>query len=281
MRWHKKELLLILILIICVGLTNPIWSQKQSSTKLQDYITTMEQLAKESSVDSFKIVINEMPAHKFKNLLKKMYEAYDEDASGLGVYQDTKHRSFNDQYKEWLKNKNGQDPRKSGSWIPERYIFDRASKDISFTLSGELKVAYFLRVHTTAVKHVKQQKGNLIGAPMTIIDAAVEKVYKGNPKFKVHDNIEFYFYDSWVGSLGGVDWFKSGKDYFVPLEPRYNEEEGELIALVMYLDNSKGCYPIENEQMKDGNNFFGYGTNVPMNVFDKKFQSQINEIKSW
>ncbi len=140
-------------------------------------------------------------------------------------------------------------------------IQDQINYKISPIVFGLTRIAYWLKIRVKKVTYTIREESTL-KLPTAIIDAVVYEIFKGNGRFKLFDNVQFYFYKFWQVP----DSFEVGKEYLVPLEPRgnYPLNNKSIIALVTYLDKSKGYYPINNNYIFDKYNFFGFGEKIAL-----------------
>ena len=152
---------------------------------------------------------------------------------------------------------------------------------------------YFLKAKIISISSSKIKVNQKQPFFVSKIDlkAVVEDIIKGKSRFSVGDTLIFYYLPQWRSLT--LNYFKIGSTYFLPLDVKPGEPYGSYNWLgLVTLDSkliiptnrpnlSQGCFPIENGYLIDENNYFGYGSKVPWNLFRSKIINQINIIKSW
>ncbi len=114
-------------------------------------------------------------------------------------------------------------------------------------------------------------------------ECVIEDIIKGSNRFSIGDKLTF-FYVPFLGH-GPNKQFIINKSYFLPLEVTVGDGNYDWLRL-KFLDNkssnpSSGYFPIENNIVKDQNNYFGFGKDVLWENFKKNFTDDISIIKSW
>jgi len=82
----------------------------------------------------------------------------------------------------------------------------------------------------------------------------------------------------------GNPWIKPKKEYIVILAPNYEclDDYKYYFGLVPVGGSySRGMYPIEDGNVIDGGNVWGFGKVVPLEEFKQKFNNLLNEIKNY
>ncbi len=82
----------------------------------------------------------------------------------------------------------------------------------------------------------------------------------------------------------GDPWIKTNREYIVLLAPNYRcsyEWQNYYALWPVSGLYSRGMYPIENGNVIDLGNVWGWGTSVPIGVFKQNLNTLINEIKNY
>ena len=274
-----KQIILFVFLLFCIA--DIIAQQKTNSQIVTKYVNTIDSINNvivnnmgkiNTKVDPVRAQLQKMNHTEIKHLASLMYKATDWDYNSIMnlAYE----RYYNDRQKFVNTRRDKID------LLHTPAIIQMEMKNlISPTVYALTRVAFFLRVRINDIKTVIPKEEGLIHAETSVIDATIEKVYKGAGKYKSGDHIQFYYYKFWQKEPHN---FKVGEEYFVPLEPRGSYPNlDQLIALVPYLDDSNGYYPVVNGYIIDKYNYFGFGTKVPYNEFEKELEKKIEEVKSW
>ncbi|MBU0560289.1 MAG: hypothetical protein KKD86_18675 [Bacteroidetes bacterium] len=104
-----------------------------------------------------------------------------------------------------------------------------------------------------------------------IVTAIAEEILKGENKFQVGDEVEFYFYKNWNRS--GLE-LEEGETYFISLLPTMNLKGDHLLSLVFFSEDKNAIFHIEDEILIDTKNYFGFGPQILWDDFKSKFQSK-------
>lgn len=172
---------------------------------------------------------------------------------------------------------------------------DKIDKEFPRPFTDLIRTHYFL---TATIKSITNSRLNLgdyyqgeIGVVNTINFAAeVKEVIKGETRFKVGDEVKFYYIPFWRET----SWdFSVGETYFLPLDViAPDEKDYSWICLDVsdgrYSTNgstirerSFGCFPIINGELIDRVNYYGFGSKVKWIEFRDNFLKAINEVKTW
>ena len=82
----------------------------------------------------------------------------------------------------------------------------------------------------------------------------------------------------------GNPWIKPGREYIVLLAPNGECSTGGLRYYALWPvggSHSHGMYPIEDGNVLDGGNVWGWGKSVPIDIFKQNLNELINEIKNY
>lgn len=273
--------LIIIGIFLCPLICPIIYSQQKiKSSVIIDYINKIDSLNNIALVniqktsyksEPLKDLAQEMNLDDLKHIAALMFNASDLDHIAL---MDSSHAQY-------FRNKesNSQELNTINRISTEYKLQKEMEFLISPTVYALTRVAYFLHVRVERVKSVIPQEEGVIHAETPVINAIVKEVYKGTGKFKIGDHVQFYYYKFWMKENNS---FEVGREYLVPLEPRGEYLAFEkLIALVPYLDDSNGFYPIISNYLIDKYNYFGFGEKVPYDTFNQKLRDKIREVKSW
>jgi len=161
-------------------------------------------------------------------------------------------------------------------------------KNFSYNIFALAATSYFIKVKIINSELTKDSITENIGGTIITtnylsrwdITAEVEEVIKGKNTILVGEVIKFYFHS---GLESGGKGFNKEMSYFLPLEVL---TEYKTVLWLKPLDESgrtpsQGCFPIENNNLIDVNNYFGFGEIIPWPEFRDKMISLINLIKSW
>ena len=165
----------------------------------------------------------------------------------------------------------------------EKQILETIKKNESTLHFGLVAVPYFLVVRAIDVREdVRLADSSLNNFKMTQVVVRVISVMKGARRFKIDDTLAFFFFPFWFESEEAA--FNASNDYLVLLEPRdkYPITETSPLALVTYIDESKGYYPIRGGgTLQDKTNLFGLGSQVNVDAVQKKIEQTIQDIRTW
>jgi hypothetical protein len=222
-----------------------------------------------SSEDPLKVLVKGMNSDELKHLASVMYKATDLNYTEI---MDSAYKRF-----EERKNKITYQYTLLGTTGKLQMEFKDLLSPVIYALT---RVAYFLKIRVENVKAIIPKGEDVIHAETPVIDAVIEEVYKGKGKYKKGDHVQFYYYRFWQRK--GSYSFEKNKEYFVPLEPRGNYPQIDtLIALVPYLDDSYGYYPINNGNITDKYGYFGFGENIPYTIFKERLRDKIKDLETW
>jgi hypothetical protein len=274
--------LLIIAILISQTYCSTIYSQQKfESHIIDDYIKKIDSLNNvalkniqktKPKTDPMKTLVEEIRLNDLKHIAALMFKASDLNHIAL----------MDSANAEYLRNKKSDNQGLSTiNRFSTEYKLQKEMKDLISPIAYALtRVAYFLCIHVENVKTVIPTQEEMVHAETVVVDAIIDKVYKGTGEYQVGDHVQFYFYKAWHKEL---HTFEVGKKYFVPLEPRGSSSSTihDIVALVPYLDDSNGYYPIINNYLIDKYNYFGFGERVQYNEFNEKFINKIKEVESW
>ncbi len=269
------------ILSLLLLFNSNLWSQYSSNLEEVDlFITRIDsinnlaenKLSPGNVPDPVKMIIQEINISNLKHMASLMFKASDLAYVylwNLGIEQ---YRKVKDSPIPW-----GSGINLGGTTQKFQRIFN---EKISPLIYGLTRIAYLLKIKVIAAETNGPKEEGWLPGVTPIIYAEIETVFKGTGRFKSGDSLQFYYYQNW---LNGSYSFEVGKEYLVPLEPRsaYPMTNNSRIALVTYLDESTGYYPIFNGNIEDMYNYFGFGEILTYDQFEQKLQTKIEELKSW
>jgi hypothetical protein len=173
-------------------------------------------------------------------------------------------------------------------------ILDKIEVNISTAACALTKTAFFLKAKVIKselvkheIKHKMKGKDKISYTGRVDVTIKIEETIKGENRFKVGEEIKFIYFPFWREDAAST--FTEGGSYFLPLDILTNVEGSKMVVL-RTLDTSEkipskkpslGCFPVENGNLIDVNNYFGFGENIPWPEFRDKMISLINLIKSW
>ncbi len=265
---------LVLLILFDLMLWSPSFSQtKVESTgqknrlDISNYLSILDEkarLVKENpSGKGADSVFRSMSMGELKNAASLMFKASDVDAVAIHDSLTARSDRFMQEYAKGIKG--GIKP-----GLVQVKILNEVKKQISPAVYALLRFAYLLKVRVTKVDVVPGGLSLMPNAKRTVVTASVLQVYKGSGKLKPGDEIQFYYFDLWLNHPVA---FKKGHEYLTPLE--YD------MALYAGLDRSDAYYPIENGELTDAYNLFGFGERLEFTTFEAKLDSLITEVKSW
>jgi hypothetical protein len=246
----------------------------KDSTKIIEctqYFDSLCNVQNKSSAKTADAVFRKITGDKLQHAANLIYSASDEDYSTY----------MNSLMSKSYKVSENLDFRPFTPSYMRSQTLNKIRDSLSLPIYGLVAAAYFFRIKVNnIIKVVPPDFPSLC----IIVGGTIEEVFKGNSKYKIGNNVSFFFYDKWETD-SVLHIYNIGQEYFVPLEPRKGGWlfPGEInpLALIMYLDKSQGFYPIENGYLIDTYNFFGFGKKIEYNVFDQNLRNKIAEIKSW
>lgn len=278
MKYTRNTIILFFLLLFNISIYSQFTSNQHLIKQYINIIDSINIIANNKllssdydyKIDPVKEILQNTNLKKLKHIASLMFKATDKNYIYLTNYGYDQYLKFADSK---IKGKNGLNL--NGTAIR---IQDQVKEEVSPLVSNLINVAYLLKVRVQKISDIIREE-NSLKLPAYIIDAIICDVFKGNGRFKMNDQVQFYYYKFWQVP----DSFEVGKEYLVPLEPRGNfpMDDSSIIALVTYFDNSKGYYPIINNFINDKFNFFGFGEKIPFNNFEIKLNNKIKEIKSW
>ncbi len=268
------KILLFLIVISCT-IVYPQW--KEEIKAIPEYINTVDSIYNKTIKSGVKAdpktLIKDMDINELKHIAKLMFKASDLNHIAL---LDTISKRTN---RNELKSNSFKIKRVDYNYISGN-LQNEMKERISPLIYALATIPYFLLIEVHDVKSVIPKEEDVLHSPTTVIDAKIAEVYKGKCRFKKGDVVQFYYYNFWQKENHSFD---KGKTYFIPIEPRGTEPitESSPLALVPYLDNATGYYPIVNGYLLDKYNQFGFGKKILLEDFNKKFINKIEEMATW
>ncbi len=273
---HLIELIcLIAIIFQVVAITS---YAQENNVYISKYLQRLELLNSRinskqnlSPKDRIRTAINEITIKELKHLAKIMY--VNSEVNYFEMKDSLHYASMRIRFG----NKNSMRRQFTPSYIHYK-ILEKIQNSISPLVYGLIRIPYFLHIKIKNVSIEIPTGQDVLHAPTTVVEANIVEVIKGNSEYNNGDPIQFYFYNSW--SHNELK-FIVDKDYFVALEPRGKNSSNPDLALVEYLDDSDGYYPINGDKILDSHDFFGLGKNPLYKEFVQNLKQKIQEIQSW
>lgn len=280
-KWLRCFSIVFLLLVFTLSsVAQELMVQKYISTLVKKVIEFQPHLNK-GARDFSTIVLNKTSLEDLKKFAKHKFEADEENPIAISQFLIKKGEESDS-----IRRLTHREIMKPG-FIEHKFL-EIVKSEISEIVYALLSIPYFLKIEVINVRNTvpKTETEVLKGAPITVVKAIARDVVKGKHLFNEGDTVQFYFYDFWLKQ--NIEFNETNK-YFVLLDIR-NWTEKEVfnikndppsLALVTYIGNPNGFYPIINEEFYDSTNFFQLGTKISYKVFQKELRQQIQTIKSW
>lgn len=277
---------LISILLLCGSIFNSNIIAQQDPEVIPQQILDLENILENSATKSeMQNSVQNMNDNDIKRVANIFFNAFEKDA--VLTYQYFRKRDDEIKLANKMDITEGVMPNET-KWELIKRFKNHFGSDI-YTL---IWIPYLLKVKINHIeKYTYIDPKSPAKLSRTDIDATILDIVKGSSRFNVGDIVNFYFMDYWRPTL---DNFVEGETCFIPLAPNteYNNDY-KLIALVTTLDAqnndivtlnnyaSFGRYPIDEGNLFDKNNFWGYGEKISWTEFKANLNKNINLIKSW
>ncbi len=261
---------IILLLMALIPLNNLTSQTLETILQGKDYLEVLNSLSRESNPTE---KLKNSTIAQIKTLAKVAYEAYEDDPIKVYKFISTKN-------KEWdslVRND------KSKLNIPrvgdiQGKLWELIEQKISKKTYELMRIPYFIKarviskdtsIYTDSSTSFEYSKVN--------IGVKVEDVIKGKKRFKMDDKFEFYYLQNWEKPKSE---FKIDESYFLLLEPRSgNDVNFNMVALVTYIDCPDVVFEIKDGNLIDEKNYFGFGKENNWEMFKKKFNEVVTNIK--
>jgi hypothetical protein len=280
----KINLGLVLILLVSFLSINKILPQtKEDSSKVKLKIDAFSNMLRNYDV-TFNEKLNNIDT--LKKMARIMYETNESDAIET---ENIRNRMIG-----LNKAKDSGEPDSIPPAIIIGTILDKIEENISTSVCALTKTAFFLKAQVIKselvkheIKHKMKGKDEISYTGRIDVTVKIEETIKGENRFKVGEEIKFIYFPFWRENAAST--FIVGGSYFLPLDILTNVEGSKMVVL-RTLDTkekikgkkpSLGCFPIEQSNLIDVNNYFGFGENILWPEFRDKMISLINLIKSW
>ena len=245
------------------------------SSRVSQYISLLQ---RESESRFGKATNEPLPRDQVKHYARGMFEALEENPIQTYRLIRKKNREFDSLYALRRKGRVA-----TTSTVKVAYAQSRLKEAIESGLSKRVALLastpWILKIRIRGVDRtfwVDPTAGRKLGE--VDVTGTITSILKGHHSFTEHSAVKFYYMDIWRLNVK----FDIGKEYLVLLEPRA-DENSEIYepALVGYVDESRGCYPLEAGYLSDVTNTFGFGKRVSWKDFEVGIQDQIRAIGTW
>jgi hypothetical protein len=269
---------ILMIMIICVIVGTLSWSQAYSQAKVEsvgqkdkvaisNYLSVLDEkthlFGNRKSKEESDAFFDAMNQEELKHTAHLMFDASDANAATLEDSLISRSRRIDQE------NVRGEKWGEKPGGI-QQGVLNEIKRKISGPVSVLLRIAYLLKIQVSKVDAVPDTISGRFIFKKIVVTASVLRVYKGTGSLKPGDEVQFFYVASWVAH---PITFKAGQEYLAPLN--YD------LKLYTSFDPTGGYYPIENGELNDAYNLFGFGKRLEFNTFETKLDSMIKEVKSW
>ncbi|HQI39907.1 MAG: hypothetical protein B6D44_05865 [Ignavibacteriales bacterium UTCHB2] len=261
---------LILLSIILLSICNVTGQTLERILQDKDYLAVLNSLAE--SENPFEKLDN-ASIDQIKTITKITYEAYECCPDKVNKYVALKNEEWNSMVR--LDKSKISIPRVGSI---QGKIWELIEQKISKKTYELLRISFLIKA-TIVSKDTSLYIDNSTKFRYSKVNVKVEveDIIKGKHKFKVGEKFEFYYLLNWEKPKSE---FVIGKTYLLPLEPRAEDNINySNIALITYIDCPDVVFEIKSNSLIDKENYFGYGSEVPWEVFKSKFNETVKLIK--
>lgn len=262
-----KNFIIVLFIIHSVL----IFSQEEREvSKVEAYLNLLENY--NNSVDKI-LSIQSLTKDEILEIAKLEYEAIEEDNIAVQTFIIKQHIFVESVYKI-------KPLRRIGA---VKGMFEQRMGELfSYKLQYFIDVPYYIRAKILSKELIREKLEYFPYEDVrTEYKILIESSLKGNSKFVIGDTAVFF--------IGGPNWphpkhgkhLVVGESFLLQLDARaVSDYNYSRHALLTYIDESAGIFPIENEVVSDYYNFFEFGEKIEWNEFAHRFNEKVNAIKN-
>ena len=264
------------LLVIVLSIVLSLFLMGQGSPPKSPLVETYIKFLADQTLDStLQSKVASISLADLKRAARLCYEATEDDPTALRQQIQKKHHSWDSVYAK-QKSAIGLGWKTGAVEIMYLHQIDTI---LSHRIYALVRAPNCLRLVISSMKAIRVPIGGINRTyQRTVIDATVLEVFKGSKRFSPGGPVEFYFNKGWIHN---PNYFHLGDTCLVLLDPRTSQDGKIWLAVFASLDDANGYYEIKGNVLYDKFNTFGYGNEIPWDVFKGKLLTEINTIKSW